>query len=68
MPAEEIWGVNKKFLEQQVTQGKRILFFHDPSKVRKESFFEREVNLLRRLGYEFQQKGQWTWEAVRNAQ
>ena len=62
---DEIWRINESFLDQQVIQGKQILFSHDPLNARPASFFEREVNYLRELGYEFRQKNQWTWEAVR---
>lgn len=62
---DEIWRINKTFLIQQVKQGKQILFSHDPLKARPNSFFEREVNFLRDLGYNFRQKNKWTSEAVR---
>lgn len=62
---DEIWRINESFLDQQVMQGKQILFSHDPLVARPTSLFEREVNYLRDLGYEFRQKNQWTWEAVR---
>lgn len=61
----EIWRINETFLTQQLRQGKQVLFSHDPSKARAGSFFEREVNFLRDLGYSFRQKNQWTWEAIR---
>ncbi|MFN7768587.1 MAG: polymorphic toxin-type HINT domain-containing protein, partial [Planctomycetaceae bacterium] len=62
---DEIWRINETFLDQQIRQGKKILFSHDPLKARPNSFFEREVEYLRELGYQFRQKNQWTWEAVR---
>lgn len=62
---DEIWRINESFLDQQIMQGKQIIFSHDPLMARPASFFEREVNYLRDLGYEFRQKNQWTWEAVR---
>ena len=65
MSQDEIWRINKVFLTQQIRKGKQILFSHDPLKARPKSFFEREVNFLRDLGYSFKQKNQWTWEAVR---
>ncbi|EDY16742.1 hypothetical protein CfE428DRAFT_5705 [Chthoniobacter flavus Ellin428] len=61
----EIWMINETFLKQQIRQGKEILFSHDPQSARRGSFFEREVDFLRHLGYHFQLKNQWTWEAVR---
>jgi hypothetical protein len=62
---DEIWRVNETFLTRQIRQGKQILFSHDPLKAKAGSFFEREVDFLRELGYTFRQKNQWTWEAVR---
>jgi hypothetical protein len=62
---DEIWRINETFLTQQVRQGKQILFSHDPRTAMAGSFFEREVNFLRDLGYNFRQKNQWTWEAFR---
>ena len=61
----EVWKINKAFLEQQIRQGKQILLSHDPSKVRPRSFYEKELNRLRDLGYNFKQVNQWTWEAVK---
>jgi RHS repeat-associated protein len=61
---DEIWRINETFLDQQVMQGKQILFSHNPLEARPNSFFEREVNYLQDLGYRFKQKNQWTWEAV----
>lgn len=61
----QIWKINETFLTQQLRQGKQVLFSHNPLKAKSGSFFEREVNYLRELGYSFKQKNQWTWEAVR---
>ena len=62
---DEKWLINETFLTQQLRQGKRVLFSHDPLKARAGSFFEREVTFLRDLGYSFRQKNEWTWEAVK---
>jgi hypothetical protein len=62
---DEIWRINETFLTQQLRQGKQVLFSHDPLKARQGSFFEREVRFMGELGYKFQRKNQWTWEAVR---
>jgi len=61
----QIWKINETFLTQQLRQGKQVLFSHNPLKAKSGSFFEREVNFMRELGYSFRQKNQWTWEAVR---
>lgn len=62
---DEIWRIKETFLTQQLKQGKQVLFLHNLVKARAGSFFEREVTYLRDLGYTFQQRNRWTWEAVR---
>lgn len=62
---DEIWMINETFLVQQLRQGKQILFSHNPESAKLGSFFEREVNFMRELGYDFRQKNQWTWEAFK---
>ena len=62
---DEIWRINEAFLENQIRQGKEILFSHNPLKAKPGSFFEREVHYLRKLGHEFRQKNEWVWEATR---
>jgi len=62
---DEIWRINEIFLTQQLRQGKQVLFSYDPLKAKPGSFFEKEVYFMQELGYRFQQKNQWTWEAVR---
>jgi hypothetical protein len=54
-----------RWLIQQLKEGKQILFSHDPLNAKADSFFEREVDFLKRLGYRFEQKNQWTWEAIK---
>ena len=61
---DEIMQINYAFLRQQIQQGKRIMFSHDPLKPRVGSFLQMEVNFLRALGYTFKKIDQWTWEAV----
>ena len=61
----EIWRINETFLDQQILQGKQILFSHNPLDVEPNTFFENEVDYLRAAGYGFRQKDQWTWEAIR---
>jgi hypothetical protein len=55
----------RKCQESRVDPLEQILFSHNPMKARAGSFFEREVNFLKDLGYTFKQKNQWTWEAVK---
>ena len=61
---DEIMQINYAFLRQQIQQGKRIMFSHDPLKPRVGSFLQMDVNFLRALGYTFKKIDQWTWEAV----
>lgn len=65
---DEIWRINETFLDQQILQGKQIIFSHNPLEAKPNSFFEKEVVYLRNLGYTFRKKDQWTWEAVLDEQ
>jgi len=62
LKADEIWQVNKTFLQQQIKAGKEVVLSHDPLKAT--GFYKREVNYLNQLGYKFVQDG-WVWKAVR---
>lgn len=57
-----VWKVNKQFLQDQISQNKRIILSHDPNKA--SYSFGQEVDFLIDRGYSFQQKG-WYWEAVK---
>ena len=59
---DEMWGINRAFLEQQLQQGKKFILSHDPNTAT--GAFQREVYFLRKNGYEFVEKGQ-VWEAVK---
>ena len=65
MTDDEIWKINEAFLDQQLKQGKQILFSHDPSKARPKSFFKKEVKYLIKEGYKFRKNNQWIWEAFK---
>jgi len=62
---DDIWRINETFLIQQLRQGKRILFSHNPLEARPGSFFKKEVSFLQELKYKFIKRNEWTWEAVR---
>lgn len=64
MTRDEIWKINESFLDQQLKQGKQILFSHDPLKAKSISFFEEEVKYLERLNYKFKQKNKWIWGLI----
>ena len=61
LKANELWQVNKTFLQQQIKAGKEVVLSHDPLKAT--GFYKREVNYLNQLGYKFIQDG-WVWKAV----
>lgn len=43
---DEIWRINKKFIDNQKAAGKEFWFSHDPFSPRNEQFFAKEVNYL----------------------
>lgn len=67
LSADQTWEINKTFLKQQLESGdKKIIFSHNPNKPKDEfggEYFEREVNLIKELGYEFRETSQGLWEA-----
>ena len=66
MSPDEIWEINKAFLDEQIAQGKRILFSHDPNNPYPRSFFKREVDYLQEeLGYTFEKNAEGIWEATK---
>jgi hypothetical protein len=43
---DEIWRINKEFIDRQKAAGKEFWFSHDPFSPKNEQFFAREVNYL----------------------
>ena len=67
---DEIWKVNKQFLDEQIAAGNRILLSNDPYQgyyfddgTRR--FYQRELDYLKELGYTFKSIGDNLWEAIK---
>lgn len=60
---EEIWKINKRFIDNQKTQGKEFWFSHDPYSPLNEQFFAKEVNYLIDLGVKDFEKIGTLWKA-----
>lgn len=43
---DEIWKINKKFIDDQIANGKEFWFSHDPFSPKNGQFYAREVNYL----------------------
>ena len=64
MSRDEIWDVNKSFLDQQWSAGKDFVFSHDPSKAT--GAFAKEVEHLKNLGVKgFEPTSDGLWKAVK---
>lgn len=65
---DEMWKINKQFIDNQIKVGKDIFFSHDPQKEIDEvdySFFLREIEYLMDLGCKnFEKVGDNLWKAV----
>ena len=57
-----MWEINKKFLKQQLQQGKIFYLSHDPMKA--SGYFQKEVNFLKDNGFKFIKDGDF-WKAVK---
>jgi hypothetical protein len=62
MDYDQMFEINLAFLDQQIAQGKTIIFSHDPHKA--DGFFKKEIEYLEYLKYEFPKENNWTWRAV----
>ena len=47
---DEMWRINKKFLDDQIAAGKKIYFSHDPNTASTQGLI-REINYLKEKGY-----------------
>ena len=62
---DEIWKINEKFLDIQISSGRDIYLTHDPALFEgQKSFYSREIQYLYDNGYKFIKKGD-LWHAVR---
>ncbi|MBN2266882.1 MAG: RHS repeat-associated core domain-containing protein, partial [Candidatus Babeliaceae bacterium] len=62
---DEMWEINEAFLREQLLAEKTIILTHNPWAYYGNCFFQREINLLRELGYDFVFHPTGTWRAVK---
>lgn len=67
---DEIWKVNKQFLDEQIALDKEILLTNNPYAAYyfpdgKPQFFQRELDYLRELGYIFEEICEGIWKALK---
>ena len=61
---DEMWKINEKFLEIEISSGREILLAHDPYRFMGDgSFFSKEIQLLIDYGYSFVKEGE-IWHAI----
>jgi hypothetical protein len=60
---DEIWKINKKFIENQKNLGKEFWFSHDPFTPYNDQFFAKEINYLIDLGVKDFEKIGDLWKA-----
>ncbi len=60
----QIWKINKAFLDNQIQANNKIIFSHNPYLAEKGSFFAREVKYLTNQGFSFEKIGDY-YHAVR---
>ena len=65
---DEIWKINKKFIDEQIAAGKEILLTNDPTKKYLfddgiPRFYQRELNYLMELRYTFDEVSDGLWKA-----
>lgn len=61
---DEIWRINKQFIDNQILLKKEFWFSHDPFSPKNEQFFAREVNYLIDLGVKDFVKLGDIWKAI----
>ena len=55
-----MWNINKSFLQQQYNAGKEFVLSHSPSSARRGSYFEKEIEWLTNKGFSFiEDSGIW---------
>lgn len=67
---EEIWKVNKYFIDLQVGESKEFVLSNDPNQSYyrvdgTKKFFQRELDYLKELGYEFDDKVDELWKVTK---
>jgi hypothetical protein len=61
---DEVWRINKLFIDRQKLANKEFWFSHDPFSAKNEQFFAREVNYLIELGVKDFAKVNDLWKAI----
>lgn len=55
-----MWNINKSFLQQQYNAGKEFVLSHSPPSARPGSYFEKEIEWLTNKGFSFiEDSGIW---------
>lgn len=67
---DEIWKVNRQFIDEQIATNKNILLSNDPYKGYyfddgAKRFYQREIDYILSKGYTFESTGDGLWKAVR---
>lgn len=62
---DEIWKINKNFLDVETSSGREIYLSHNPDAFRNTTtFYAREIQYLEKNGYHFIKEGD-IWHAIR---
>jgi len=59
---QNMWEINRKFLEQQIQQGKEFYLSHNPETAT--GYFKQEVDFLMKNGFKFIKEGSY-WKAIK---
>lgn len=67
---DEIWKLNKEFIDESIKKGDDIFLSGNPTKDYlfndgAKRFYQREIDYLTELGYKFEDVGNGTWRAVK---
>ena len=62
---DEIWKINERFLDIQISSGREIYLSHNPAEyIMRSEFYSSELNYLVENGYTFVKEGD-IWHAIR---
>lgn len=61
---EEMWKINKKFLDNQMQANRMFVFTQNPNKVRQKTYLSKAAKYLSANGYKFKKSGGY-WYAYR---
>ncbi len=63
--ANQMWNVNKSFLDQQISQGKSFVFTVNPKTVNPDAYTAREARYLQESGYKIIESAKGEYRAVK---